>query len=144
MAARSGDPHLPYRQAIRPSWRRSSRPRDAARDQDVASRSGRWTNREGRASPLDADQDQGARRRPASSVEADRAWDVIDHPARRRIQLVRGTYVLVTGIVVAPVACRSNPRRPAVDRLGVRLLRGSVSGAVRFGTVSRALRDLHD
>lgn len=52
--------------------------------------------------------------------------------------------MLVTGIVVAPVACRSKPLRPAVGVLGVSLPRGGMDRAVRSGTGSRALRDLHD
>lgn len=94
---------------------------------------------------------------------------MIDRPGRRGIHLVRGTLVLVTGIVVARLNCRPDPRRSnrrnlaenrlvvgvsrlaqsrivvGMGRLAESLARRSVSRAVRSSTdINRALGDLPD
>ncbi len=116
----------------------------------MTSRWGRSGNPGWRASPPDPEQDQRASRRPVSRAEANRGVHLIGHPARRGVYLVCGTLVLVAGVVVALMTCRSNPLRPtvsvlAMSLLAVRVLRRSVSHAVRSSIDSnRALGDLQD
>ncbi|HVE96961.1 MAG TPA: hypothetical protein VNA67_08255 [Pseudonocardiaceae bacterium] len=59
---------------------------------------------------------------------------MIDRAARRDVYRVGSILVLVTGIVVALVACRSHHPRFAVYSLVVRMARRTVSCAVRFAT----------
>jgi hypothetical protein len=103
----------------------------------------RWKgsrNRRGRTSPLDPEQDQHARRRPASRVKDKRdSGYLIDHPTLRSVQGASGTLVLVTGVVMAGVTC------PDLFRLAVRVPRCRVSPAMRSSTDgTRALGDFSD
>jgi hypothetical protein len=78
-------------------------------------------------------------------VKAHRGLHLIDHPARRGVQLLGGNHVLVTSIMVTPMAYRTNPRRLAMIRLAVSEFRRGVRRGMRSSTDSnRALNDMHD
>lgn len=122
------------RQAIRLLRCRVSRPRYTLRDQNVTSGWRRSGNRGWRTSPLEPEQDQGTSRRPASRVGDNRGVHLINRAARGGVYRVGGILVLMTGMVVALVACRSNRHRSVVRSLVVCMACRTVSRAVRLAT----------
>lgn len=87
--------------------------------------------------PAESEQDQGTSRRPTGRVRRHRRIRPVDRPARRGVLLVGGTLVLMTGIVMALVVCRSDcfrlaVRKLAVRRLAVRVARRPVSRSMRL------------
>jgi hypothetical protein len=64
---------------------------------------------------------------------------LVERPAVRGVQRAGGNFVLVTGVVMAPVTSQPDSLNFAMSRLDVRLPH-RVSGAVR--DISRALGDL--